>query len=97
MDSREKRSSLLIKVVIATVCVLSLAVVSFIGLIFWIDSQVREYTIEVQTEFPGDEVEALIALLESEAHSLEEKNRAIWALGRLRDARAVPRWPPPAT
>jgi hypothetical protein len=39
---------------------------------------------------PGDRVEALIAYASCEAHSLRERNRAIWALGQLGDERALP-------
>jgi len=39
---------------------------------------------------PGDDVGALIAYVQSEQHSLRERNQAVWALGQLRDPRAVP-------
>ena len=42
-----------------------------------------------QREFEGDEVQALMALVQSERHSLSERNQAVWALGQLRDARAL--------
>jgi len=41
-------------------------------------------------DFPGDDVEALIALMESNETSFRDKNRAIWALGQLGDKRALP-------
>jgi hypothetical protein len=41
-------------------------------------------------EYPGDNIEALMAYVRSENHNLKEKNRAIWALGQLGDARALP-------
>jgi HEAT repeat protein len=39
---------------------------------------------------PGDRVLALMAYVESPTHSLRERNRAVWALGQLGDARALP-------
>lgn len=37
----------------------------------------------------GDRVEALIAYASYEAHGLEDRNRAVWALGQLGDRRAL--------
>lgn len=39
--------------------------------------------------FPGDPAEALIAMATSEDVALKDRNRAIWALGQLGDARAL--------
>ena len=39
---------------------------------------------------PGDDVAALVAHMNSDGHSFRDRNRAIWGLGRLRDARALP-------
>ncbi len=41
------------------------------------------------TRYPGDRVEALSALVDCENCSLSDRNHAIWALGQLRDARAL--------
>lgn len=41
-------------------------------------------------EQPGDRVPALMAYIESPTHTLRERNRAVWALGQLGDARALP-------
>jgi hypothetical protein len=40
--------------------------------------------------YPGDRVEALSALVDCDYCSLSDRNHAIWALGQLRDARALP-------
>jgi hypothetical protein len=42
------------------------------------------------SRYGGDNVEALMALIESKNASLREKNRAIWALGQIGDKRALP-------
>jgi uncharacterized protein YkwD len=41
-------------------------------------------------QFKGDKVEALIALVNCEECSLNDRNIAVWALGQLRDKRALP-------
>jgi hypothetical protein len=41
-------------------------------------------------ERPGDPVPALIAYVESPTHTLQARARAVWALGQLGDARALP-------
>ena len=40
---------------------------------------------------PGDDVAALLAFIDSPDHAVAGRNRAVWALGRLRDPRALPR------
>jgi hypothetical protein len=39
---------------------------------------------------PGDDVAALLAYVQSDTHSLQERNYAVWALGQARDPRALP-------
>ena len=39
---------------------------------------------------PGDDVAALIDYMGSDKHKLNDRNRAIWALQRLHDPRALP-------
>lgn len=56
----------------------------------WISSDVRAACREARQEFGGDCVEALIAHANSDQHTLEERNQAIWALGEIGDKRALP-------
>jgi hypothetical protein len=42
------------------------------------------------TKYPGDRVQALCTLVDCQICGLAERNRAVWALGQLRDARALP-------
>ncbi|HSK09668.1 MAG TPA: hypothetical protein VK911_08830 [Vicinamibacterales bacterium] len=65
-------------------------VVAFVGLSWWVQAGALERAALAMREHPGDEVEALIAYVESDTHSLLERNRAVWALGQLRDRRALP-------
>ena len=55
-----------------------------------IGSGVRRYSQTAQTYFPGKRVEALIAMVECESCSLQDRNDAVWALGQLDDRRALP-------
>ena len=55
-------------------------------------AHLRIEAVEAQalSEHAGEPVESLIAYLASDRHTLEDKNRAIWRLGQLGDARAIP-------
>ncbi len=39
---------------------------------------------------PGDDIAAMLDYLQSDAHSLRQRNNAVWALGQARDRRALP-------
>ncbi len=67
-----------------------LVVMSFLALGLWIQIVARDAGTVATKEFPGDRVEALVRLVESERRPLSERNRAVWALGQLRDPRALP-------
>ena len=64
-------------------------VLAFAGLSALIGSAVHAATDAALREQPGDPVLALIAFVESPDHTLRERNRAVWALGQLGDARAL--------
>ena len=62
-----------------------------LGSVFWmIRSGVAEDVARAQREFSGDRVEALMAFVDSDRHPLQERNRAVWALGQIADPRALP-------
>jgi hypothetical protein len=63
------------------------------GYLHWtIQSSLDKHSLMAQKAHPhaGDEVSALIAYVESESHSLRQRNLAVWALGQLPDSRALP-------
>ena len=62
----------------------------WLGGIWLIGSRVRAASEAALLERPGDRVLALMAYVESPKHTLRERNRAVWALGQLGDARALP-------
>lgn len=53
-------------------------------------SGVQKIAREAQAAYSGDPVAALIALVEDEQASFEQRNTAIWALGQIGDRRALP-------
>lgn len=57
-----------------------------------IEAGVRGYAGDAQRlhPHPGDDGAALLALLADESRSFRERNHAVWALGRRREARALP-------
>ena len=77
-------------VVLGLFVVLAGVLAVYYGLLFRIDSDAEAIAANACLQYSGDGVEALIALAESEERSLRDRNHAIWALGRLRDARVVP-------
>ena len=73
--------------------ILSCLVLLFIiyGIVCWdIRSSVKAICAEATQEYAGDRVEALIAYVNSESHSLRDRNHVVWALGQIGDRRALP-------
>ncbi len=73
-------------VVIALVLIAALV----LGTTWLIGSGVHAASEAALLERPGDGALALMAYIESPKHTLRERNRAVWALGQLGDARALP-------
>jgi hypothetical protein len=63
---------------------------AFVAVGVAIGSGVRGASAAAVDEYGGDRVDALLAVVDSPKHSLTERNRAVWALGQLGDARALP-------
>ena len=55
-----------------------------------IGTGVQEIIDEAQDIRPGSRIDSLIHFMESEDLSSARRNRAVWALGQLGDARALP-------
>jgi hypothetical protein len=64
-------------------------VVVYLCICWSIGAGVRSISGTAFRTYSGDRVSALMALVESEQHTLRDRNRAIWALGQLGDARAL--------
>lgn len=64
-----------------------------LGAILWhIHRSVEQYSEVAQNAHPhpGDDVAALIDVMNSDSHTFRDRNLAVWTLGRLSDARALP-------
>lgn len=75
--------------VYGTLSCLAVLLVAFVMICFSIRSGVKEISAEATQQYPGDRVEALIAYVKSENHSLRKRNLAVWALGQIGDQRAL--------
>lgn len=69
---------------------LALPIVAFVAVSWAVGSGVRAARDAAVEVHAGDQVVALVAFVETPTHSLQERNRAIWALGQLGDSRALP-------
>ena len=88
---RSSRFAIVRKVfVYGTLSCLAFLLIAFVMICFSIRSGVKEISAEATQQYPGDRIEALIAYVESENHSLRQRNRAVWALGQIGDERALP-------
>lgn len=76
-------------IVLTTVLVLFTA--SFISLNAWIRSDVKKNITIAQKKYPGTAEEALISFLLDEKNSFHDRTHiAIWTLGMLKSAKALP-------
>ena len=69
---------------------LAVLLIAFVLICWSIRSGVKEMSAEAVSQYPGDRVEALMAYVDSDHHSLRQRNRAVWALGQIGDTRALP-------
>jgi len=75
------------KITVAAVC---LPIVGYLGLCLIIGLGVNGAVSDARAQFPGDPVSALISVATDEQANISERNRAIWALGQLGSAEALP-------
>jgi hypothetical protein len=69
---------------------MGLLAVAVLGTAASIGHSVHGAVTSAQARFGGDPVEALMRVAETDSLALRERNQAIWALGQLGDARALP-------
>jgi hypothetical protein len=86
---RRPRSVLSVLLVACGIVVILLGA-AFFAISWSIGSGVRRFSAEALRYHSGEPVVALMAYVESEEHSLRERNHAVWALGQLGDPRARP-------
>lgn len=68
---------------------LIIILIGFVWICFDIRLSVKDISAKAVQEYPGDRVQALISYVQSEKHSLRERNRAVWAIGQIGDRRAL--------
>ncbi len=60
------------------------------GVLAWqVEAAIRSMSEQAREEHAGQPIDALIAYAASEGHGLRKRNRAVWALGELRDKRGL--------
>lgn len=67
-----------------------LVIVAVIGLNVLIGWGVRSELRKATTKYGGDRIEALMAVVDCDVCRIYDRNQAAWALGQLRDQRALP-------
>jgi len=75
---------------IAGAALLIVVMAAAVGASMLVGSGVRDISAAALGGQPGDRISALMAYVETPTHSLQERNRAVWALGQLGDPRALP-------
>lgn len=81
------------KAVLAGLAVFFVGVPCTLGWLRWdIQSGLDRFCKVAQAEHPhpGDDVAAMLAYVQSQSHSLKDRNHMVWALGQARDPRALP-------
>lgn len=78
------------KILFYSILICLVFVLTVFGWACWnIYSGVKEISAEATQEYSGNRIEALIEYMQSEKHSLKDRNRAVWALGQIGDKRAL--------
>jgi hypothetical protein len=92
LESKRSRKFAILKKVLVygIVSCFVLILIVFVMTCWSIRSSVKSISTEATQEYAGDRIEALMTYVNSENHSLRERNRAVWALGQIGDERALP-------
>ena len=64
------------------------AVVLYAGISLVVDKEITAICEEACSKYPGPKIDALVTYLEK-SKNLKKKNRVVWALGELRDPKAL--------
>ena len=70
--------------------VIGFLIVAYLGASIMIGWGINKESRSAMARFSGDRIEALMALVDCQDCRLEDRNHAVWALGQLRDKRALP-------
>jgi hypothetical protein len=72
------------------VIAVGIVIIAFLGCSLMIGRGVSSASESATAQFYGDRVEALIALVDCQTCDLHDRTTAVWALGQLKDKRALP-------
>ena len=70
--------------------IVGILLVVYLGASLMIAQGINSTSGRAMEQFDGDRIEALIALADCQKCKLEDRNHAVWALGQLKDKRALP-------
>jgi hypothetical protein len=70
--------------------VVGILLVIYLGVSLMIGWGINKESRSAMAQFSGDRIEALMALVDCQDCKLEDRNHAVWALGQLKDKRALP-------
>ena len=62
----------------------------YLGASLLIGQGINSTSRRAMEQFDGDRIDSLIALADCQECTLKDRNHAVWALGQLRDKRALP-------
>jgi hypothetical protein len=65
-------------------------IVAYLGISLMIGWGINKESRSAVARFSGDRIQALMAVVDCQGCKLEDRNHAVWALGQLRDKRALP-------
>lgn len=88
MDINKVGRTVLVGVIVLFVCG-----TSALGFLRWSIQAGLDRCCETAQEaypHPGDDVAAMLEYVQSDSHSLKDRNLIVWALGQARDSRALP-------
>ncbi len=69
---------------------ISIFILFFVIACIWIGYDVKQRCLDAKSQYEGNCTEALVTLLKDEDRGFKDRNSAIWALGQLGDAKALP-------
>ena len=81
------------KAILAGIIVFFIIFTCGLGYCRWkIQTGLDKYCKVAQSEhpYPGDDITAMMEFVQSNSHSLKDRNLMVWALGQARDSRALP-------
>lgn len=87
MKNKKLKRLIMRTVIIVFACLLS----TYAGLRIWIWGDAKQFAKQAVEHFNTDRTSALILYLDSNEYTFKEKNKAVWAMGVLKEKNALPK------